>query len=209
MTDEYLHSAEFLDPGIAPHWAGFGPVLADARTGLNPAGGVVVDLGAGSGLGTLVIADAVLGGEIVAVEPASGPRSVLLARVNTEARPREAVTVVPEPFPAARLPERIGAVVVMNVLGHVTPADRRGLWWLLAERLGEGGRAVLNLLPPAEPVAVPDRVMSSVRIGRRRYEGAGRAVRNRACHVAQPVPDPRGRAARRRADRALRLVGAR
>jgi hypothetical protein len=69
----------------------------------------------------------------------------------------------------------LGAVVAMNVIGHFDAAGRRTIWAMLADRLGPGGRAVLNLQPPAEPVALPESRFADVRIGRRRYEGCGRA----------------------------------
>ncbi|MDP4509317.1 hypothetical protein [Nonomuraea turcica] len=63
----------------------------------------------------------------------------------------------------------------MNVIGHFDPADRHTIWKLLDQRLLPGGRAVLNLQPPAEPTTVPQTRFSELRIGRRRYEGWGRA----------------------------------
>jgi hypothetical protein len=63
----------------------------------------------------------------------------------------------------------------MNVIGHFDPSERSTTWELLAERLTPGGRAVLNLQPPTEPVKVPEFQMADVRIGRRRYAGWGRA----------------------------------
>ncbi|GAA5037249.1 SAM-dependent methyltransferase [Thermocatellispora tengchongensis] len=173
MTEEYRHSAEFIDIMIAPHWQAYGPVLTEALRGA-PAG-PVVDLGAGGGHGTRVIAQALPEAEILAVEPTPGLRAVLLARVNEDAGLRERVTVLPEGFPQARLPGRLGALVAMSVIGHFDPADRGGMWDLLAERLAPGGRAVLNLQPPAEAVAVPEAQMADVRVGRRAYRGWGRA----------------------------------
>ncbi|MEV4175994.1 class I SAM-dependent methyltransferase [Nonomuraea sp. NPDC049709] len=173
MADEYERSAEFVDMMLAPHWAALGPPLSEALAGLA---GPVVDVGAGGGHGTRVIARAVPGAEIVAVEPSAGLRSVLLARVNESAGLRDRVTVLPEGFLEATLPERLGALVAMNVIGHFDPPGRQRIWRLLADRLAPGGRAVLNLQPPSEPTAVPESRFADVRVGRRRYEGLGRAV---------------------------------
>ncbi|MGR6919600.1 class I SAM-dependent methyltransferase [[Actinomadura] parvosata] len=172
MADEYERSAEFVDVMLAPHWTALGPPLAEALRGIT---GPIVDVGAGGGHGSRVIARAVARAEIVAVEPSTALRSVLLARVSESAELRDRVTVLPEPFLAAVLPPRLGAVVLMNVIGHFDAAGRRAIWAVLADRLMPGGRAVLNLQPPAEPVAVPESRFADVRIGRRRYEGRGRA----------------------------------
>ncbi|MFG1706613.1 class I SAM-dependent methyltransferase [Nonomuraea sp. M3C6] len=172
MIDQYERSAEFLDLLLAPHWPELGPPLARALHGVP---GPVVDVGAGGGHGTRVIAEAVPGVEVLAVEPSPGLRSVLLARVHDTPGLRERVTVLPEGLLQARLPARLGAVVAMNVIGHFDPAERAALWDLLVERLVPGGRAVVNLQPPTEAAAVPEFRGGDVRIGRRRYEGLARA----------------------------------
>ncbi|MDP4511315.1 class I SAM-dependent methyltransferase [Nonomuraea turcica] len=172
MADEYEQSAEFIDVMIAPSWEATSPALAEALRGVS---GPIVDVGAGGGHGTRLIAATVADAEILAVEPSPGLRSVLLARVNESAELRDRVTVLPEGLLEAELPDRLGAVVAMSVIGHFDPAGRRQIWALLAERLLPGGRAVLNLLPPTQAMAVPDSRFADVRLGRRRYEGWGRA----------------------------------
>ncbi|PZG21021.1 class I SAM-dependent methyltransferase [Nonomuraea aridisoli] len=172
MTDQYERSAEFVDVMLAPAWTALAPVLTEALRG---APGPVVDVGAGGGHGVRVIAQALPRAEIFAVEPSPGLRAVLLARVDEDPDLRDRVTVLPNGLLQATLPPRLGTLVAMNVIGHFDPAERRTIWRLLAERLLPDGRAVLNLQPPAEPVAVPHTRFSELRIGRRRYEGWGRA----------------------------------
>ncbi|GAT67396.1 type 12 methyltransferase [Planomonospora sphaerica] len=169
MTDPYERSAEFVDVMMAPHWEALGPPLAKALQAFEP--GPVVDLGAGGGLGTLVIAEALPDAEIIAIEPSLALRSVLTARMSERPALRDRVTVLPEGLLQAALPPRVGGVVAMNVIGHLTPEERHRLWDLLAP----GGRAVLNLQPPAEPVEVPMARFADLRLGRHRYEGWGRA----------------------------------
>ncbi|MFI7637382.1 class I SAM-dependent methyltransferase [Nonomuraea sp. NPDC049400] len=171
-ADQYERSAEFVDVMLAPFWTALEPVLAETLRG---APGPVVDVGAGGGHGTQVIARAIPQAEIFAVEPSPGLRAVLLARVNEDPELRDRVTVLPSDLLRATLPPRLGTLVAMNVIGHFDPTERRTIWQLLAERLLPGGRAVLNLQPPAEPIAVPHTRFSELRIGRRRYEGWGRA----------------------------------
>jgi predicted O-methyltransferase YrrM len=78
--NDYRESAEYVDIMSRDAWRELGPLLAEALEGVA---GPVVDLGAGSGLGTLVIAKALPEAEIIAVEPSSGLRAVLLSKVYT------------------------------------------------------------------------------------------------------------------------------
>lgn len=175
MRDEYGDSAEFIDILSRSVWEMLGPILTDVLRGVDTAAGPVVDVGAGSGLGTEVIARALPAARILAVEPTSGLRGVLLAKLMSDEDLRRRVTVLAADLSSARLPERLGAVVAMNMLGHLDPAERRAFWALLAERLAPGGRAVVNLLPPLEPVAVPTIQSAGVAIGQHLYEGWSRA----------------------------------
>ncbi|APU15351.1 class I SAM-dependent methyltransferase [Actinoalloteichus fjordicus] len=173
--DEYEISGEFLDLLIAPHWHALAPALQDALVGVDDTAGPVLDIGSGSGR-ALPMIDAVLSdAEIWASEPARTLRSILLATVAASPRLRDKVTVIDHTPLAAALPDSLSAVVAINVIGHFTPTDRGRLWDLLAERLAPGGRMVLNLQPPSTPEPVPETAPSSVHIGRRRYEGRGRA----------------------------------
>ncbi|MEV5539925.1 class I SAM-dependent methyltransferase [Saccharopolyspora shandongensis] len=175
MTDEYAESAEFIDILISPFWNDLGPALSAAIKATDPGAGPVVDVGAGSGCGTLAIGDALPDAEIFAVEPSAGLRTALLARINAHESLRERVTVLPEGFLEADLPDQLSLVVAMNVIGHFAPNERRAIWALLAKRLAPGGRAVLNLQPPSEPTEIPEAVASAGHIGRRRYECRARA----------------------------------
>lgn len=176
MIDDYAQSAEFIDPLISPFWDSFGPALTRAITNPTPAAGPVIDVGAGSGRGTLLAGKALPEAEIFAVEPSPGLRSVLLALVNERETLRDRVTVVPDGLlQATTLPDRWSLVMAMNVIGHFTGPERREIWRLLAERLAPGGRAVVNLPPPAEPIEVPETLAATAEIGRRRYEGWARA----------------------------------
>ncbi|WP_116051228.1 class I SAM-dependent methyltransferase [Amycolatopsis palatopharyngis] len=175
MNDEYAESAEYIDILISPFWNDLGPALAAAIKDVDPSDGPIIDIGAGSGCGTTVIARYLPKAEIVAVEPSPGLRSALLAKVSADAALRRRVTVLPERFLEADLPDRLSLAVAMNVIGHFSPPERHRIWGLLAERLAPNGRVVLNLQPPSEPIAVPDTVSSTVDVGRRRYEGSARA----------------------------------
>ena len=56
MKDEYERSAEFIDLMLAKPWTAFGPALTAVLDELRPGAESVVDVGAGGGHGTSVIA---------------------------------------------------------------------------------------------------------------------------------------------------------
>lgn len=176
MTDFYRRTAEYVAVLIGAAWEGLGPALATALDGLDTGGGPVIDVGAGSGLGTLTIARALPHAEILAVEPDRALRTALLALAAADPALRARVTVLDRDLLSADLPVRISGLVAMNVIGHFSRSDRTLLWTLLAERLTSGGRAVLNLYPPNRPETVRAAPMGEVIIGRRRYTGSALAA---------------------------------
>ncbi len=170
----YARTPEYVAVLLAPVWEALGPALAATLDGLDPAAGPVVDVGAGSGLGTRVIARAL---RTRGSSPSSRTalRTALLAGVAADPDLRARVTVLDTGLLTAALPERIGALVAMNVLGHFDPPGRRRIWALLDDRLAAGGRAVLHLQPPYRPEGVPATPMPEVTVGRRRYRGSAAA----------------------------------
>lgn len=77
------------------------------------------------------------------------------------------ITVLDTDVHHATLPERLGAVTAMNMIGHLDRDDRRALWVSLAERLGPVAPIVLNLQPPNSAIVLPDTRFTEIRIGRR------------------------------------------
>ncbi len=175
MVDQYRLSAEYLDIMSRDAWQAIGPVLAEALRDVDASAGPVVDVGAGSGLGTEVVGRALPESEIVAIEPAAGLRAVLLAKLSDDPALAKRVTVLDGDVRQVSLPERLGAVVAMNMIGHLDPDSRQSFWALLAKRLAPGGPAVVNLQPPSAPMAIPESRFCEVVIGHRTYEGWGRA----------------------------------
>lgn len=175
MIDPYRESAEYLDIMSRGAWQELGPLLGEVLAAADPTAGPVADLGVGTGLGTLAIAKALPGAEIIAVEPASGLRAVLLSKVYDDPDLARRVTVLDTDVQHAALPERLGAVTAMNMIGHLDRDDRRALWSMLAKRLTPGAPAVLNLQPPSSAIVLPDTRFCEIPIGRRIYEGWGRA----------------------------------
>jgi hypothetical protein len=169
---EYSASGEYVHLLSVPVWTDLRPRLAAALAGVDRDGGAVLELGAGSGLGTDALLD-VLGNDILAVEPSASLRGVLLARLTDRGTDR--VTVFPGGATDVPLPDRIAAVVGMHVVGHLAPADRKRLWAAVTERLAPGGPVVLNVQPPAAPETVPEFPWMSVTVGGLHYEGTGSA----------------------------------
>ncbi|WP_434739399.1 class I SAM-dependent methyltransferase [Micromonospora sp. SH-82] len=146
VTDFYSTSAEFYEMVAERHVrTSVGP-LATALRGVDPALGPVVEIGAGTGRLTRVIADRLPTARIIAVEPSTPMRAVLTSRVLADADLRRRVDVVAQAAPELRLPDRIGAVVVFGVLGHLGEEDRARLWELLRSRLPEGAPIAVELM---------------------------------------------------------------
>ncbi|GLY64795.1 class I SAM-dependent methyltransferase [Amycolatopsis taiwanensis] len=171
----YDRTGEYVAVLLPPVWRELGPALVRALEGLDGAMGPIVDVGAGTGLGTVTLAAAFPDAEILAVEPHSGLRTALLARVAGDDALASRVTVVGADVLSARLPDRIAALVAMNVIGHLSPDERLSLWAMLAEKLAPRGRAVLNLYPPTRPEPVPAGPVVQARVGRLRYTGTASA----------------------------------
>jgi Methyltransferase domain len=169
---EYAASGEYVHLLSVPPWTDLRPRLAAALAGVDPGAGPVLELGAGSGLGTDVLLDTV-GNDVLAVEPSASLRGVLLARLTDRGTDR--VTVFPGGATEVPLPDRIAAVVGMHMVGHLAPTDRKFLWAAVAERLSPGGPVVLNVQPPATAESVPEFPWMDVTVGGLHYEGTGSA----------------------------------
>jgi SAM-dependent methyltransferase len=174
-VDPYQESGEFLDLLSGEAWRALRGPVTEALRGAAPKAGPLLDVGAGSGLGTRVMADSFPAAEIFAVEPSPVLRAVLLSRIAAEPALRSRVTVLAAGALDAPLPDRLGAVVAVNMIGHLAPPDRRRFWRRLGDRLAPGAPLVVNLQPPAEPVAVEHTLFATVRVGRHTYEGSGGA----------------------------------
>lgn len=174
-TDPYAVSAEFLEMLSRPAWRDLAPALTGCLAGMDPAAGPVLDLGAGTGLGTDVVLDAAPDATVLAVEPSAALRAALFTRVLSRPDGPARVTVVPGTFGQVTLPERLGGMIGMHMLGHLSGAQRGELWRGLVARLAPGAPAVVNLQPPAEPVTVPRTEFVTVTVGDRRYVGSGEA----------------------------------
>jgi len=169
---EYADAAEYLHLLSRPMWAGLSARLRAVLREVDGAAGPVLELGAGTGLGTDVLLDS-LPNEVLVAEPSPTLRAILLARLADRSTNR--VTVLPAGALDAPLPDRLAAVVGMHMVGHLPPDDRHRLWTALARRLAPGSPVVLNVQPPATATAVPPWPWSGVTVGGLTYEGTGEA----------------------------------
>lgn len=107
--DDDAVAAEYYDLRAADYWREVGPALTAALAGVDVSAGPVLDLGAGTGLGRLVVADALRGARVVAVEPSRAMRAGLTARLMTRPDLHERVTMLPVDLARTPWPERLCA----------------------------------------------------------------------------------------------------
>ncbi|MFG1798312.1 class I SAM-dependent methyltransferase [Nocardia sp. NPDC049149] len=175
MTDNYAAAAEFYDLMAIPYMASVEPALTKLLTGVDTVAGPVVDIGAGTGLSTMLIADALPDARIIAVEPAPAMRAVLLSRLAARKDLRERITVLPHGFLETGLPHMCAAVVALGVIGHFDTATRPWVWSTIAEALVPGADAIVEIQRPGRVEISPERRYTSAQAGELRYEGWSRA----------------------------------
>ncbi|CAM3575426.1 class I SAM-dependent methyltransferase [Dermacoccus barathri] len=138
-------------------WAEFGDTL---RLPIDPAtdyvGGIpweaagfkpdlpLVDIGPGSGLTTLALAEQFPDSELIAVEPDAWMRSMLMMRVAERPELRERTTVVPNSILDAWMPEQIGGALLFNVIYFLGGRARQAFWDRMAQVLPEGAPILMS-----------------------------------------------------------------
>ncbi|GLI03591.1 class I SAM-dependent methyltransferase [Phytohabitans aurantiacus] len=169
LLDEALFQADHADRDLPDHASGdlsaHGSPVSEAR----PAQGPIADIG--TGLGTRVAAQTVPTAELIAVEPSPILRSSLLARLANHDLQRR-VTAQAADAAGMVLPDRLGAVLAINMGGHLAPDWRRALWAAQA-----GARGAAGGQPPATDGAghrARD-PFTCVPAGRRTCQGSGTA----------------------------------
>lgn len=165
----YDRTAEYVAVLFPAAWEAPGSALTNAVAGLDTNSGTLVEVGARSRVGTAALARSLPGGTSSPSSQHRALRAALLARVAGDEQLRHRVTVLDRDLLSATLPRTCCGLVLMNVIGHFTPAGRREVWALLADRLAPEGPAVLNLYPPTWPEKVSASPMAAVRLGRRCY----------------------------------------
>jgi trans-aconitate methyltransferase len=172
----YAITAQYYDVMAADQHARVDAQIAAMLHGFDTSAGPFVDIGAGTGLTTRVIASALPDAEILAVEQDPSMRAALMTRVCSDSDLRRRVTILPMSILDASLPASISGAVMSAALVHFNSDERALLWRVLARHLAPNGRIVLEIQCP-EAIDIPETRMATGRIGRVDYEGYARATR--------------------------------
>ena len=202
MDTSYDATAEFHEIHMHTAWDRLRDLMRDTFADIGP-DAVIVDIGAGSGMGSALLAD-ITDAEIIALEPNTTMRSMMMARLD-QVDVLERVTVIPEAVPEGLdgLPDRVEGVIATHMLGHLTGAARATLLDWIATSLAPGRTALLTVTPEAlqevpaegtEPVVAERTVgrfvyrMTYHMPGPGRYEGLWEVI-DRQGLVVRSVPD--------------------
>lgn len=136
----------------------------------------LVDIGPGSGLTTLALAEQFPITELIAVEPDSWMRSMLMMRVAERPELRQRTTVVASTINDAWLPQQIGGALLFNVIYFLGRGARETFWDRMAQFLPEGAPILMSrsygvIEASDEPV-----LAASTTMGRHEYQRWRQAV---------------------------------
>lgn len=171
---EYAVSAQYYDLFASLGRAKIEERIATALKGLDTNAGPILDVGAGTGRSTSLIASTLPGSEIFAIEPDQAMRAALMMRIVLDEDLERRVTVLPCDILEAPLPNQISGALLSASLVHFDPRARSMLWKLLAERLVPSGRAIIEIqCGTAEDIA--DTPLGEFAIGRAKYRASASA----------------------------------
>lgn len=159
--------------------------LARVLAGLDLDPGLpVLELGAGTGLGVVAVAEAVPQA-VHAVERSAAMRSLLMSRLAGRPDLGTRVTVHAGDLFDVALPARWGAAVGIHIVCQLEPARRRDFWRLLGERLADGAPALIDrCFGPSTADGFPERMVSTATLGEHEYQ---------RWHSSEPVDTDRVR----------------
>lgn len=146
-------------------------VLPRFRPDLGP----VLDVGAGSAANTATVLERLPDARVLALEPSPAMRALAIGRIAARPEWFERVTVRPEDFFAATLPERIGGAILLGVCGHFDAGERAAMLGELAARLPVDGVALCDLQQPERPERVEPYEFTAARVGELVYRGIAEA----------------------------------
>lgn len=168
-TDTYSATAGAYDLFSAPVRGIHEAVLDQWLPLTRPDVGPLLDIGAGSGANTVHILRHSPHAELCALEPSQAMRGLALSRLAAYPQWHDRVTLWPDDFFSAELPERIGGALALGVIGHFDPGERQALLAELAARLPQGAPLVVDLQAPSEPGRVAPYEFTAAKIGEITY----------------------------------------
>lgn len=168
-ADYYSAEAEGYAASILPVL----PELHEAIRLLLPKSvdrGIVLDIGAGVGA-MLPVFQQAGASAIFAVEPSPSMRIGLMTYVAFTTELRRLTTVLPGTLPdvAARLPDDVAYAQLLNAVGHLTLAEEREMWGIVADKLAPSGRFVMNLQEPHAVEPVERKTYGTAELGQFEY----------------------------------------
>jgi SAM-dependent methyltransferase len=165
----YVAAGEFYELVAERQVRHSGPPLRTALAGVDAAAGPILEVGAGTGRVTEVIAAAVPTADVMACEPAATMRAVLTSRVAGDETLRARVDIGAAAAPHLP-PGPFCAAVLFGVVGHLEPAERADLWTRLARELPRGAPVVVELMGVGAPRTIPPVRMLREQLGDQTYE---------------------------------------
>lgn len=175
VDDPYAATAGAYDLLNSPFRADQLRALGHVQPRFRPQDGPVLDVGAGSGLNTAAVLEALPAARVLAIEPSRAMRALLLARLADRPEWAERVTVRPEDFAAAPLPNQLGGAIALGVLGHFDVGGRTALFEALAARLRTGGVTLVDLQAPERPARITATEFGTAVLGDLTYRVSGEA----------------------------------
>lgn len=169
----YDELGELHDLFMTDAWERLRPLVSGVFGALG-VGRTVVEIGAGTGVGTAVLAD-VCAAQVWALEPNRVMRAALTQRVAADPglAPRVTVVAGSAPVDLGLLPAQIDGLLCAHVLGHLDVEARRELWSWLEDVLDHDGAVVLTVALPAPeegpPEDISDEFVERGRLGRYDY----------------------------------------
>lgn len=149
--------------------------MTELLAAVRPEEGPVLDVGSGSGLNLMTILEGLPEATAFGVEPSPAMRGLALAKIAEHPEWFDRVTLWPDDFFSAPLPERISGAVLLGVLGHFDAQERAAVLAELAARLPSGGCALIDLQAPERPQRVEAFEYTAARVGALTYRCIGEA----------------------------------
>ncbi len=131
----------------------------------------LIDIGCGSGLTTVALAERFPNTDILAVEPDPLTRSLLMLRVAERTEMRSRTTVLPESILDVWLPQDCGGALLFNVIYFLGGRARDAFWTRMAQVLVPGAPILMSRSyggVPNEPVEC--HLVKSATMGHHEYQ---------------------------------------